>query len=50
MMACLDEINDVDKLNDDRGTEAWINLLDRGGLWHINDMIYGLFVEIEQVV
>ena len=28
-----------DGLNDDR-TEEWTNLIDRGGLWHIDDVTY----------
>ena len=32
---------------DERGTETWLNELDRGGLWHTNDMAYALFYAME---
>ena len=32
---------------DDRGTEAWTNLMDRGGLWHMSDMKYDFFHAME---
>lgn len=28
---------------EEKGTEDWTNLIDRGGLWHINDQTYSLF-------
>lgn len=31
-------------------TEAWVNNIDRGGLWHISDITYDLFYAIEEVV
>ena len=36
-----------DEMDEDAGTEDWINRIDRGGLWHVNDDVYGLFVEME---
>lgn len=32
------------------GTEDWVNLLDRGGLWHVNNSTYSLFLDIEQLL
>ena len=34
----------------ERGTEDWTNAVDKGGLWHINDMTYQLFYLIEKEV
>ena len=31
-------------------TELWLNSIDRGRLWHVNDSIYDLFYEVEEVV
>ena len=39
-----------DEVVEDGDTEAWTNIVDRGGLWHINDLTYTLFVTIEEVV
>ena len=36
-----------DKLDEDEGTEEWINRIDRGGLWHVNNDLYSLFVSME---
>ena len=30
--------------------ETWINMIDRGGLWQVNDRTYSLFVIMEEVV
>ena len=35
---------------DDSQTEAWTNIVDRGGLWHVSDMTYELFHAIETEV
>ena len=35
-----------DETTDSR-TEDWTNLMDRGGLWHVNDMVYDLFYTLE---
>lgn len=33
-----------DEACEEWGTEAWVNLIDRGGLWHVNDnTTYALF-------
>lgn len=34
----------------ERGTEDWVNLLDRGGLWHISDTTNSLFYAMEDEV
>lgn len=39
-----------DEIDEERGTEAWCNMIDRGGLWHVSDETYELFLEIETVV
>ena len=39
-----------DELDEDRGTETWTNMIDRGGLWHINDQTYSLFGIIEEEI
>ena len=30
------------------GTELWLNTIDRGGLWHVSDATFSLFVIMEQ--
>lgn len=37
-----------DELSDNVGTETWTNMIDRGGLWHINDQTYSLFNIMEE--
>ena len=32
------------------GTEEWTNLIDRGGLWHVSDFTYDLFLAMENQV
>lgn len=39
-----------DELDEDCGTERWMNMIDRGGLWHINDQTYSIFVIMEEEV
>ncbi len=36
-----------DEMDEDTGTEDWINKIDRGGLWHVNDDVHSLFLEME---
>ena len=36
-----------DELDEDEGNEECINRIDRGGLWHVNDDFYSLFVSME---
>ena len=38
-----------DEMSEDGGTETWLNMVDRGGLWHVNDQTYGLFVSMEEL-
>ena len=35
------------ELDPERDTEMWTNIMDRGGLTHINDTMYGLFYQME---
>ena len=30
--------------------EDWVNAIDRGGLWHVTDLSYGLFYAMEEVI
>ena len=39
-----------DECDEDRGTEDWINSIDRGGLWHVSDLTYDLFYSMEEVL
>jgi len=39
-----------DEEDEDRGSEKWINAIDRGGLWHINDNTFTIFCIIEEEV
>ena len=49
MILCLLELSG-DEDNEERGTEKWTNELDRGGLWHRNDLVYSLFYAMEQIL
>ena len=49
MISCMMELSG-DEENEERGTENWTNLVDRGGLWHVNDIAYYLFYAIEEEV
>ena len=48
MLMCLVDMGGDEM--DDGGTEDWVNAIDRGGLWHVNDQTYNVFVAIEEVV
>ena len=37
-------------MDEERGTETWTNLIDRGGLWHISDQTYSLFATMEEEI
>ena len=39
-----------DELDESNGTEMWTNMVDRGGLWHVNDQTYSLFAIMEEEV
>ena len=43
MMDCLFHMAG-DEEDESAGTEEWLNSIDRGGLWHMNDMTYSLFI------
>ena len=47
MIVCLIDMSGYEM--NEGGTEDWINSIDRGGLWHINDQTYSLFYAIEEV-
>ena len=32
-----------DEMDSEGGTEMWLNMIDHGGLWHVNDQTYSLF-------
>ena len=36
-----------DEMDSNDGTEMWLNMIDRGGLWHVNDQTYSLFEIME---
>ena len=36
-----------DRVDARNSSEEWMNKLDKGGLWHINDDVFNLFVAIE---
>lgn len=50
LCACLTEMNDVDpdEMCDD--SDDWMKSVDRGGLKHITNMVYMLFVSVELVI
>lgn len=39
-----------DEWDETQGTEEWINSIDRGGLWHVNDNTYLIFYLMEEVI
>ena len=39
-----------DEADEDRGTETWTNEIDRGGLWHISDDTYSVFLILEDQI
>lgn len=39
-----------DEMDDEAGTETWTNLIDRGGLWHVNDNTYLIFYIMEEEI
>ena len=49
MILCLIELSG-DELFEERGTELWTKTVDRGGLWHISDQTYGVFVIMEEII
>lgn len=49
MILCVMELSG-DEMDEERGTEAWTNLIDRGGLWHVSDQTYSLFATMEEEI
>ena len=47
MLLFMSELNG-DEWNEERGTEEWVNSIDRGGLWHVKDDTYQLFYLMEE--
>ena len=45
---CLAELNDVDPEDMQDESKDWMEKIDRGGLKHVPDMMYMLFVSIEE--
>lgn len=39
-----------DELDEDCGTELWTNMIDRGGLWHVDDQTYSIFSIMEEEI
>ena len=39
-----------DEMDSDDGTEMWLNMIDHGGLWHVNDQTYSLFSIMEEEI
>jgi hypothetical protein len=35
---------------EERGTETWIDSIDRGGLWYVNDITYTVFYHMEEEI
>jgi hypothetical protein len=35
---------------EERGTETWTDSIDRGGLWHVNDITYTVFYHMEEEI
>ena len=42
MILFMTELN-VDEWNEERGSKEWVNAIDCGGLWHVNDETYNIF-------
>ena len=50
MILFLMEVSGDQQDSGDEGPEAWCNLIDRGGLWHVNDSVYEIFRSMEVVI
>jgi len=48
MIQCL--LNISSNTGDDLDCEEWVNMVNRGGLWWINDDFYGVFVTLEEII
>ena len=49
MILCLIKLSG-DELFEESGTELWTNIVDRGGLWHISNQTYGVYVIMEDII
>ena len=38
-----------DEEDETEETELWLNTIDRGGLWHVNDTVYAFFAIVEEI-
>ena len=48
MIQCLEEISGG--TDEERDAEEWTRMIDRGGLWQINDDVFSLFVIMEEEI
>ena len=48
LVLCLAELNEEDENEDE--SEAWMNMIDRGGLKHVDNLTYTLFATMELVL
>ena len=47
-MLCLSELNDVDPTEMEDDSNDWMVAVDRGGLQHTSDMLFMVFVSVEE--
>ena len=47
MILCLTDMNGGDE-DSIKQTDAWLNMVNRGGLWRVTDEVYQLFVIMEE--
>ena len=50
LILSLIEVTAGDAIDGGDETEAWTNIIDRGGLWHVSDMMYSFFFVLEEIV
>ena len=48
MMLCINSFAG-DEEDETEETELWLNTIDRGGLWHVNDITYAFFTIVEEI-
>jgi len=46
MMLCLSDMNGGD-IDEENHTDAWLRMINRGGLWRVTDEVYQLFYIME---
>ena len=49
LILCIHDMCGHDE-SEGEGTKDWINAVDRGGLWHVNDQTYSIFYALEDLV